>query len=132
MRLGIAFISCMLLVRLIACAPVVESSFHKSAILTRDPKPNSYAIPIYQSSEIRRPYKTIGMVQAYPRHWIGKVYFGNPIVAIRKEARKVGGDALVDVQMYPIKDSVGDLTYRWTAFVIVWERPKRKSVTDSP
>jgi hypothetical protein len=72
------------------------------------------------------------MVQAYPKYWIGKMHLGNPITAIRKEARKVGGDALIDVQIHPIKDAVGDLEYRWTAFVIIWERPKQKPATESP
>ena len=128
MRSVAIFISCVLVIELTACAPVVESSFHQSAIFTRDPKPNSCEIPIYRSSEIRRPYQIIGMVQAYPRHWIGKVYFGNPITAMRKEARKVGGDALVDVQIHP---TVDESEYRWTGFVIIWRDIQSKSPLQS-
>lgn len=57
-------------------------------------KPEDYPIEILDSSNITRPYKVIGVVLAEP----GAVSIEAIIEGLKAEARKMGGDALIDLK----------------------------------
>ena len=98
----------------------------------RLPKPDNYPIEIVDPANITRPYKVIGLVQAQP----GTVVSMESIIeGLKAEARKIGGDALLDLQktfvpsggaiapvgtMYAYSQNVKVI---WSAKVIVWEHP---------
>jgi hypothetical protein len=104
--------------------------------IIRPPKPSDYPIEILDRENIKHPYKVIGIVQAEARrsHNIDDV-----IEHLKNEARKMGGDALIDLQHGVLKEDAissyygnphyGSVyTYEfyrqiWSAKVIVWEQP---------
>lgn len=99
---------------------------------TRPAKADTYAIEIYESKDIKRPYKVVGIVQANAgkRHSVA-----DTIEKLRAEARRMGGDALIDLTNQPIgvglPTSSGGMIYSghvrelWKAKVIVWESPNQ-------
>jgi len=105
--------------------------------VVRSPKPFDFPIAILDKAKINRPYKIIGLVQvdASKRQFAAEI-----IEQLKYEARKLGGDALIDLQQQPLEThfpiggtfpivSQGDLSYSghfrnlWTAKVIVWQNP---------
>ena len=93
----------------------------------RPPKPDWYRIEIYDSENLTRPRKVIGIIRANA----GKLHDpADTLEYIKAEARKMGGDALTDLtveasaaraitqvgRMY-VTGSVREI---WTAKVIVW------------
>lgn len=103
----------------------------------RPTKPFDFAIPILNKANIHRPYKIIGLIQidASQRDNEGMI-----IEQLKTEARRLGGDALIDLQQQPQEThfpiggtfplvSQGELAYSghfrdlWTAKVIVWQNP---------
>jgi hypothetical protein len=101
---------------------------------SRDPKPSDYAIEILESSHLNRPFKVIGVVQANA----GKLHsVKDTLEHLRAEARKMGGDALIDLDQgpaqseamgpgkrYSFEDRVREI---WSAKVIVWTDDDQKT-----
>jgi len=98
--------------------------------IVRPPKPPDYTIEIIDIANINRPYKVIGVVQANA----GKLHStADTIDYLKAEARKMGGDALIDLQQVPSKGGViapagnmyfyGNVSEIWSAKVIVWDQP---------
>ena len=102
--------------------------------VSRQPKPFGFPISILDKAKIDRPYKVIGLVQIDAN----KEEFAAEIIEqIKHEARRLGGDALMDLHQEPVENrfSFGsgypiyqhDLFYTghfrdlWTAKVIVWQ-----------
>lgn len=94
----------------------------------RQPKSPNYPIEILDPMNISRPYKVIGVVQVKA----GKFRSTEDVIEhLKVEARKMGGDALIDLQQCQSKDGVivpvGNMyIYKnvreiWSAKVIVWE-----------
>jgi len=98
--------------------------------IPRPPKPADFPIEILDPVNINRPYKVIGLAQATAgkRHNTAEV-----IEQLKKEARKLGGDALIELQQQPIgaggPTSQGGMVYSghvrdlWSAKVIIWQNP---------
>ncbi len=89
---------------------------------------------IVESSNINRPYKIIGVVEANA----GKLHsVKDTLEHLRASARKMGGDALMDLQKSPVKsEPTGPLrSYRfddsvrevWSARVIIWVDETQKT-----
>jgi len=96
--------------------------------IQRPSKPVAYPIEIFDAKDIKRPYKVIGLVrvEVRKRHDIE-----DTIEHLKIEARKMGGDALVDLKQQPIGAGIpyqggtvysGHVRDLWTAKVIVWEQ----------
>lgn len=115
-----------LLIIILGC---VNAKAIRYETMERLSKPEDYPIEILDSSNITRPYKVIGVVQAEP----GAVSIKTIIEHMKAEARKMGGDALLDLQktfvpsggailpigtMYVYGQGSRDI---WSAKVIVWE-----------
>jgi hypothetical protein len=100
---------------------------------SRASKPPDYAIEIVESSQLSRPFKVIGVVQANA----GKLHsVKDTLEHLRTAARKMGGDALIDLDQGPAKsEAMGpgkrysfDDTARelWSAKVIVYTDDAQK------
>lgn len=97
----------------------------------RSSKPVNYPIEILESSNVNRQYKVIGLVQANA----GKLHsVEDTIEHLKRQARKMGGDALMDLQQGSATGGViapvgkmyyyGNVRENWAAKVIVWENTK--------
>ena len=94
----------------------------------RDPKPDNFPIEIFDSKDLTMPYKIIGIVQADAgkKHSVADV-----LQKFRSLARRMGGDALIDLTNQPIGTGIptskGGIVYSghvrelWQAKVIVWQ-----------
>lgn len=104
----------------------------------RQAKPDDYKVEIYNSADLQRPYKVIGVVIA------STGLFHHVVEAIdhlQDEAKKMGGDALIDLAEglpkgtemptggWFIFGSSGEI---WSAKVIVWEQAPDKHHLTSP
>ncbi len=109
---------------IISCVSTRTVRYETSA---RPPKPGAYPLEIYDSVNLAQPYKVIGIVQANA----GKLH--NPadtLEYLKEEARKIGGDALIDLATGPSAARAitqvgstyvaGSVREIWTAKVIVW------------
>jgi len=116
-----------LLITLLILGCVKKQSIRYETIV-RSPKPQDYAMEIFDPVDIDEPYKVIGIVQVDA----GKNYsIDKAIEHLKDEARKMGGDALIDLQQGPstggVLVPVGDIYVYgngrqiWNAKVIVWE-----------
>ena len=110
------------------CAQITSINYETSP---RERKPNDYGVEILDSRNITRPYKVIAVIYCSG----GLFDNDNDIVdRIRKEAKKLGGDALIDLDKKAISyfsgsavkvldfvlfDTIVDT--EWEAKVIVWE-----------
>lgn len=94
----------------------------------RTTKPKNFPIPIFESSNIKKPYKIIGAVEANA----GKLHsVSDTVEHLKNAARKMGGDALLDLQKGPSSGGViapagklyyyGNVREIWSAKVIVFE-----------
>ena len=101
---------------------------------SRAPKPSDYAMEIVESSLLNRPFKVIGVVQANA----GKLHsVKDTLDHLRAEARKMGGDALIDLNQGPAKsEAMGPgkrysfedtVRVMWSAKVIVWTDDEQKT-----
>lgn len=108
-----------------ACIQAKSVRYEKTERLS---KPENYPIEILEPRDIKRPYKVIGFVQIEA----GKLHDTAKVVErLRGEARKMGGDALMELQQQPIGVGIpqqgggtfysGHVRDLWTAKVIVWE-----------
>lgn len=96
----------------------------------RRAKPEDAFIKVVERSEITRPYKPIGVVQAIAPRWEKGPSDDQMLAELRKEARKLGGDAITDLVKDPGIKPVwwGPLPFyasrlsevRWAGLVIVW------------
>ena len=112
---------------LLALASCVKTRCIRYEEIIRPPKPANFPIEIFESANTTLPYKVIGVVIANA----GKLHSERDTINhLRKEARKMGGDALMDLSMGPTS---GTYTYyakhysasthireNWAAKVIVW------------
>jgi len=123
-----AFIVLLSLIALIDC---VRTRGIRYETLYREPKPANFPIEIYESSDITRPYKVIGIIQANA----GKLHSTKDTIRkLKAEARKMGGDALIDLSFGASKGRMitktqtgyvsGSAREIWTAKVIVWIEEK--------
>jgi hypothetical protein len=115
-----------------SCADITVLRYESTA---RPPKSLDTPITILDKATITRPYKVIGLIKidASTQHFSVEI-----IEQIKMEARKLGGDAVIDLQQQPLESSLpigsfptgqADLTYSghlrdlWSAKVIVWQTP---------
>ena len=94
--------------------------------------PEAFMIEVVERSAIARPYKAIGVVQATAPRWEHGPTDAEMLAALKKEARKLGGDAITDLVMNPASkpEWFGVLPFaarrlhevHWAALVIVWQR----------
>jgi hypothetical protein len=79
------------------------SCIHSKSIdyssVKRMPKAENFPIEILDPQSIRRPYKVIGSVQVNAG---SRFNIKDPIEELRKEARQMGADALLEPQQTPI------------------------------
>jgi len=121
------FLSLLIIVLMSGC---VSTRSIRYETIVRQPKPSNYPIEILDPANINRPYKVIGIVQANA----GKLHSTKDTIEhLKAEARKMGGDALIDLQQGSSKGGVvapagnmyiyGNVREIWSAKVIVWEHP---------
>lgn len=132
-RLSTLLTALMIAVLLTSCAGPSVIRYEEE---NRQPKPFDFPIPVLDKAKIDRPYKIIGQIQIDT----SKSDFATLIVEqLKDEARKLGGDALIDLQKQPLETSFSfgagypinqhDLSYSghfrdlWMAKVIVWQNP---------
>jgi len=107
------------------CVSVKSIPYETTA---RQAKPADYPIEIYEWKDLNRPFRVIGIVQANA----GKKHsVSDTLEKLRIQARKMGGDALVNLTNQPIGAGVptssGGIVYSghvrelWRAKVIIWE-----------
>lgn len=109
-RLDFLLAACLCLI-LSGCASTSRVQFDN---IERQPKPDDYPMEILDKADINRSYKVIGYVHS------SRGYFNvdaHAIENLKKNARKLGGDALIDLEFLPRVDA-GDL---YQAKVIIWE-----------
>jgi hypothetical protein len=114
------------------CATVI-SSHHSDEIAPRRPRASDHPIEVIESGVPERPHEVIGSVIARVKQspYTGKVWPRDRILErLKKETRKLGGDALIHLTVRP-QSSGGDYlapdgVYRsgsseiWSALVIAW------------
>jgi hypothetical protein len=94
---------------------------------SRPPKTEGFPIEVYDSVNLSKPYKVIGLVQANA----GKLHStADTLEYLKEEARKLGGDAIVDLTVGESRSKtisrVGDMLIAsspreiWSAKAIVW------------
>lgn len=128
--------ACTILAALLAgCAPI-ETSARRTEPRTRRPRPADAPVALLDEPVPARPHKVIGSVQA-------RVYLAEGgrvaatraeiIAALKKQARALGGDALLPIAVTP--DAGGSVgapplgqvrlgsSEIWSALVIVWLQP---------
>jgi hypothetical protein len=128
MKYFVKFLSALFFIALLSACVSTRSIQYET--ITRPPKSADFPMEIFDLANINRPYKVIGVVQANAgkRHSTADV-----IEKLKNEARKLGGDALIDLQQQPIgagiPTSQGGMIYSghvrdlWRAKVIVWQNP---------
>jgi hypothetical protein len=106
------------------CVSVKSVPYETTA---RAPKPDNFPIELYESKDIEKPYKVIGIVQADAgkRHSVAAT-----LEKLRSAARRMGADALIDLSNQPIGGGVpsnggtiysGHVRDLWSAKAIVWK-----------
>lgn len=83
----------------LTCVSCVHSKSVSYATEKRQPKAESYGMEILEPQDIKRPYKVIGTVEANAG---ARFNIKNPIEELRREARKMGADALLAPSQTPI------------------------------
>jgi hypothetical protein len=94
----------------------------------RQPRPDC-SVDIFDAANIKKPYKVIGQVEAAADE---RISLARVMDKLRDAARKMGGDALVDLQRQAVGTGIpisqdGSLYFGcvrdlWSAKVIVWEK----------
>jgi hypothetical protein len=124
---------CAWLPPIVASALLVSGCVNTSVIryetVIRPPKPRDCSMDIFEAANIRRPYKTIGVVQANA----GRLHApADTIRSLKREACLLGGDGLMDLQRGAAPSGVATpvgggayvhqgLREMWSAKVIVFE-----------
>lgn len=124
---------------IILIASCVKTRVIRYETIYREPKPANFPIELYESNNITRPFKVIGLAQANA----GKLHSTKDTIKhLQNIARKMGGDALLDLG---IRDSTGRMVSRvgygyvsgsareiWTAKLIVWlDKDNKKTLKDN-
>ena len=79
----------------------------------RDPKPNTYRIPLVLKADVTNPYKVIGTISITT----GEEREPDLILEmIREEARGMGADALMDYRIM-VRSNSGDPQSRWVEYM---------------
>jgi len=110
------------------CVSCVTTRVVMYESISRPPKLSDTPIDIYESANLSKPYKVIAVVQANP----GKLHnVADTLEYLKAKARKIGGDALLDLTQGPQPSGVimpagkslvyGNVREIWSAKVIVWE-----------
>ena len=105
----------------------------RSEVQARDPQPSTHHIRLIDDEVPDRPHKVIGTVRAKVKlsPYLTNVWPEDKIVKrLKTEARKIGGDALINLTTTPVRgggvyldptSGFGQVnTQLWTASVIVW------------
>lgn len=138
----------LLLLLAVGCSWFVRSQAFRYDDIDRPARPADHAIPVIDdTTSISRPYIVIGMVQADAGEVEG---IGDREMreALRKEARRMGGDGLVNLRRVPSIYSVGEhrvdsdvrdladlrdrMKYRWVAEVITYDLPTEAPASLQP
>jgi len=126
-KMGLSILIFLIIMLITDCIP---SSGIRYETIVRQPKPSNYPIEIVDLTNANRPYKVIGVVQAEKKIYGLKA----TIKQLKIQARKMGGDALLDLHKEVSSDggmmipAGGLLLFAkgekevWTAKVIVWEQ----------
>lgn len=93
---------------LVNCTRIDTVKYDETA---RTPKPKDYEIAVYTEAGAPREYKVIGAIYV-------EANMSNPeiIKNIKSEARKIGADAVVNMQ----QNKHSGMRQRWQATAIVW------------
>jgi hypothetical protein len=120
------FILIIFLNLIVAC---VTTRIIRYETIYREPKPSNFPIDIYESSNLNRPYKVIGIVTANAGKWHSTQ---DTIEQLKKVAREMGGEALMDLGFATSDGRIiqrtatgyvsGSARENWGAKVIVWEK----------
>jgi hypothetical protein len=92
------------------CMSCVHSKSINYATEKRLPKAQNYGMEILDPQDIKRPYKVIGTVEVNAG---ARFNIKDPIEELRREARKMGADALLSPNQTPIGIGVAN-TYNGT------------------
>jgi len=123
-------LSILILLIIMLITDCLRSSGIRYETIVRQPKPSNHPIEIVDSKNIDRTYKIIGVVQAEKGIHSLEII----IERLKIEARKMGGDALIDLHKElssrggAVIPAGGRLFFAqnqreiWTAKVIVWEQ----------
>lgn len=110
-------------VAFISCSSTTSVAYES---VRRQAKPDDYPIDIWDAKDVKRPYKTIGFVRVNAG---AKFNITNPIETLKKEARKIGADALLDLTVNGVGAGMisngsgfysGHARDDWKAMAIVW------------
>jgi len=126
-KVSLYFLVLLIVVLMSGC---VNTRSIKYETIVRTPKSLNYPIEIIAPANLNRSYKVIGVIQANA----GKLHSTKDTIEhLKAEARKMGGDALIDLQQRASKGGViapagdmyvyGNVREIWSAKVIVWEQP---------
>lgn len=136
-----ALAAALLLAALVAggCAWFVHTQGFRYDRVERAPKVKDHPIPILAQEPHGRPFVVIGMVQAEARQATGGLGEREMKEGLCREARRMGGDALIRVQRLPSIRSApehlldgqrrdtdglqGRMASRWVAEVITFDVP---------
>ena len=95
----------------------------------RKPKPDDYQIEIVEAGDVNKPYKVIGFLDATA---VKNRNVETVLYKLKKAAKKMGGDALIELHKQPVgigvpaqDGSIYAVHVRdlWKAKVIVWQEP---------
>lgn len=117
---------CILILLIISGCVMTKNIKYDSTF--RNKKPQSFEMNIYESTNLERPYRIIGIVEANA----GKLHdVSDTLENLKDEARKMGGDALLDLTVesskgrmiikQPYGYTAGNLREKWIAKVIIWD-----------
>lgn len=129
-------VACVLTLGLATCGWFVNSRGYRYDDVRRTPRASDHPIPIIADpAGLDRPYVIIGMVQADPGSMAG-IADRELQEGLRQEARKMGGDALINLQrksdlrghpsgraMHPNADRES-IRFIWVAEVISYDIPE--------
>ncbi len=84
---------------------------------------DSRNVEVLDSANVKRSYKVIGIVEADA---VADYGLNNVLSALKLEAKKMGGQAVIDVQRVPMYsktfwDGLFPSGQRWSGKVITWE-----------
>jgi len=110
---------------LTGCVSVRSIRYEAAA---RQPRPDC-SVDIFDAASIKKPYKVIGEVRAAADE---RISLARVMDKLRDAARKMGGDALVDLQHQAVGTGIpvsqdsslyfGCVRDLWSAKVIVWDK----------
>ncbi len=113
------------------CGTVVSGRGSSWETTARRPTPETVTIEVVERAAIARPYKLVGTVEASAPRWEGGPSDEAMLQTLKREARKLGGDAVTEVTRNPADrpEWWGPMPFasrqlyevRWVALVIAWQ-----------